>query len=295
MLARAYRQWGEFRQGRSEDPSVQLGAALEIMTSTGVGERTYATYVLVGLSHKVWADYQDQIGQDAAAHRTQAIDAYMQALQLNARGKGAWLNLGINYYERAAHRHDDEVEADLGRALEALEHGLALQPGSSIPYFYEGEIYALLAQRKKARGADPVPDRAHAIEMYHRGLAISPRLPHLYNGICIVQDEAAQDVVARGQDPTAFLNAASAAATRAIEVAPDQGYGYNNLGDVLLQRAKLEHAKGGDPAAGRARRDPRLSPGARPDSGESNVPAQPRGDPQPGRGLRARARSGCER
>ncbi|MBC7974415.1 MAG: protein kinase [Myxococcales bacterium] len=247
VLARAYRQWGEFRQGRSEDPSVQLGAALEITSSIAASDRTYATHVLVGLIHKVWADYQDQTSQDAASHRTQAIDAYMQALQLNDLGKGAWLNLGINYYERASQRHDDEAEADLSRGLEALERGLALQPGSSLPYFYEGEIYALLAERKKARGADPAPERARAIDKYRKGLEISPDLPHLHNGICIVQGHAARDAIEHGQDPTVLLNDAQSAAMRAIEAAPDQGYGYNNLGDVLLRRAKFERAKGRDP------------------------------------------------
>ncbi|HEX2685815.1 MAG TPA: protein kinase, partial [Kofleriaceae bacterium] len=247
VLARAYRQWGEFRQGRSEDPSAQLHAALEVMDSIAAGDRTYEAHVLVGLIHKVWADYQDQTGQDAELHRTQAIDAYTRALRLNDRGTDAWLNLAINYYGRAAQPRNHDAEADLARALEALERGRALDPGSFVPYFYEGEVHAQLAERKKARGGDPAPDRARAIEMYRKGLTINPRLPHLHNGISIVLAREAQDAADHGRDPTELLDQAYAAASQAIAAAPDQGYGYNNLGDVLAHRAAFERAQGRDP------------------------------------------------
>jgi serine/threonine-protein kinase len=247
VLARAYRQWGEFRQGRSEDPDAQLRAALEVMDSIAGSDRTYEAHVLIGLIHKVWADYQDQTGQDAEHHRTQAIDAYTQALRLKDRGADAWLNLAINYYGRAKQLRNHDAEADLARALEALERGRALDPGSFVPYFYEGEVHAQLAQRKKARGADPAPDRAHALEMYRKGLTINPRLPHLYNGICLVQVQAAQDALDHGGDPTELLEQARAAAAQAIAVAPDQGYGYDNLGDAFTHRAAFERAQGRDP------------------------------------------------
>jgi tetratricopeptide (TPR) repeat protein len=247
VLARAYRQWGEFRQGRSEDPSAQLQAALEATDSIPAGDRTYDSHVLVGLIHKVWADYQDDTGRDAEHHRSEAIDAYMRALRLNDRGVAAWLNLAINYYARARQPRNDAAEADLGRALEALERGRVLDPGSFVPYFYEGEVHALLAERKTARGIDPAPDRALALAAYRNGLTINPRLPHLYNGIASVQSWAAQDAMDHGRDPTELLRQAYDAAAQAIAVAPDQGYGYNNLGDVVVRRAVFERAQGRDP------------------------------------------------
>jgi serine/threonine-protein kinase len=245
VLARAYRQWAEFRQGRGEDPGTQLHAALEVMDSIAVGDRTYEAHVLVGLIHKVWADHETDA--EAEHHRSQAIDAYTRALRLNDRGVEAWLNLGINYYGRAEQPRNRNAEADLSRALEALERGCALDPGSFVPYFYEGEVHALLAERKKARGLDPAPDRARAIEMYRKGLTINPQLPHLYNGISIVEVQEARDAMDHGRDPTELLDQAYDAAAQAIAVAPDQGYGYNNLGDVLIRRAAFERAQGRDP------------------------------------------------
>jgi serine/threonine-protein kinase len=247
VLASAYRQWGEFRQNRGEDPTTQLEAALKVMDSIAPREWTYSTHVLVGLIHKVWTDYQDLTGQDAEDHRTQTIDAYTQALRLNDRGTDAWQNLGITYFARAARPHSHDAEADLARALEALERGSVLDPGSYVPYFYKGEVYRVLAGCKQARGVDPAPDRDRAIEMYGEGLKVNRQIPHLYNGISVVQGEAAKDAVAHGRDPTALLDQAYDAATRSIEVAPDQGDGYNNRGYVLVLRATFERAHGRDP------------------------------------------------
>jgi serine/threonine-protein kinase len=247
ILARAYRQWGEFRQGRNQDPTAQLREALQAADSIAEGDRTYETYVLVGLIHKVWADYLGPTGEGVEAHRTGAVDAYKRALERNERGTDAWLNLANNYYEWAAQRCNRDAEADLARALEALERGRNLDPGSYVSYFYDGQVHARLAECTKARGVDPAPDRDRAIEMYRRGLTINSKSPHLYNGISIVQLQAARDAADRGSDPTELLDQAYEAATRAIEVAPDLPYGYNNLGDVLIRRAAFEREEGRDP------------------------------------------------
>jgi serine/threonine-protein kinase len=246
-LARSYRQWGEFRHGRSEDPSEQLRRAVEVMGTIAPDARDYDVHVQSGLTHKVWADYLDQIGQDSEQHRSLAIDAYADAIRINDRRSHAWLNLGINYYARASQPRSRDADADLVRALEALDKGRALDPRSYVPCFYEGEVFARIAQRKQARGADPGPDRTRAIEMYQQGLAINPRLPHFHNGISIVQVLQAKDAAARGGDPTPLLDQAQAAAAQAIAVAPEQGHGYSNFGDVLAERAAYERARGRDP------------------------------------------------
>ncbi len=246
-LADSYRYWGQFRHGRSEDPTEQLGKAIEIASTIAPGDREYEYHNLVGLTHMAWADYQDQTGQGSDHHRSLAIDAYTSAIRIDGQRSVAWLNLGINYYHRASQPRSRDADADLSRALEAFERGHALVPRSFVPSFYQGEVFARIAQRKQERGLDPEPDRARAIEMYRRGLAINPKLPHFHNGISIVQVQQAKDETSRGRDPTPLLDQAQAAAAQAIAVAPEQGHGYNNLGDALAHRAAYERARGRDP------------------------------------------------
>ncbi len=248
-LARVYRQWGDVRLARGEDPTSQLRMAIGIAEAIAPADRDYDAEVVIGLGHKVWADYQDQIGEDADLHRSQAIAAYLAAIAKNDRRSSAWLNLGINHYARGAQprRPAAAAEADLGEALAAIDRGRALDPGSFVPWFYQGEIFAQLARRKQARGADPAPDWSRALDAYRQGLAINPRLPHLHNGISLVQVQQARDAADHGRDPLPLLAAAQAAAAQAVAVAPDQGHGYNNVGDVLAQRAAYQRARGEDP------------------------------------------------
>jgi hypothetical protein len=246
-LARAYRHWGQVRNARTEDPTEQLRKAAEVMGTIAPEDRDYDVQVQLGLIYNIWADYQEQTGQDSERYRSMAIDAYANAIRINGQRASAWLNLGINYYARGSQPRSREAEAELGRAFEALEKGRELDPRSFMPYFYEGEVFAQLAQRKQARGAPPDPDRARAIESYRQGLVINPKLPHLHNGIANVQLEQAKEASEQGRDPTPFLDQAQSAAARAIAVAPEQGHGYNNLGEALAQRAAYERAHGRDP------------------------------------------------
>jgi eukaryotic-like serine/threonine-protein kinase len=248
-LSRCYRQWGDVRLARGEDPSDQLRRAIEVIASTPAEARGGEYWIHLGLVHKIWADYQEQVGQDPSANRGVAIDAYEHALRLNDRLDGAWMNLGINYYTRAqqAGVAPEAAEADLQRAISALEKGRELRPDVFVPDHYEGETYASMARRKQARGADPEPDRLLAIEHYRRALEINPAMPHMHNGLSIVQLERAVDAAAAGRDPTALFTAAEAAARRSVEVAPDQCHGHGNLGDVMLRRAMHGHRLGLDP------------------------------------------------
>ena len=245
-LADAYRYWGQFRQGRSEDPTEQLSKAVDVISTISPSQQDYDFYITLGLIHMLWADYQDDIGQGSEHERSAAIDAYVNALRLDDRGFAAPVNLGINYFHRASQAKPRDADADLVRALEAFDQGRTLNPNSYVPRFYKGEVLEAIAERKRASGVDPGPDLARAIEMYQQGLAINPRLPHLHNGISVIRLEQARDAAAHGADPGPFLDQAEAAAAQAVAVAPEQGFGYNNRGEVFAQRAAYQRARGGD-------------------------------------------------
>jgi serine/threonine-protein kinase len=248
-LVSIYSQLGELRQGRSEDPSRELGQALEIAGAIPEAERDARFYFDLGLVHDVWAGYQDGAGQDSSAHWRRAIDAYARAVQLEDRLAGAWLNLGNSYLRRASRPGSEDADGDLARALEALSRGRALDPANFAAYLYEGDVYSLAAQRKQARGADPDPDRERAIERYRQGAAVSPSEPALPNAISAEHLRQAEAAREGGRDPLPLLERAEAAARQAIALAPDQGFSYSNVGDALSQRAAYQQEHGGDPMA----------------------------------------------
>ncbi|HWU89888.1 MAG TPA: hypothetical protein VN253_21650, partial [Kofleriaceae bacterium] len=248
-LAQIYRQWGAARADRSQDPSEQLRRAVEISEHIAPEDRDAVYHGNLGLVFKVWADHEDEIGADARANRGKAIEAYTRALQLDDKAENLGINLGINYFMRAAQPRAADPEGDLTRALGALEKARAINPRHVVPFFYEGEIYKLRARRARARGGDPGPDLARSVDRYRSGLAISPRLPHLHNGLGNVLIDQAAEAWDRGADPDPLLDQARAAFEQAIAAAPEQGFGHANVGEVLTRRARFQRARGEDPSA----------------------------------------------
>jgi hypothetical protein len=245
-LANLYLQWGEVRESRGQDPSAQLGQAVQILDSIPAAERDAEFYIGLGVIHTVWAKYQDHAGQDSSVHRRQAIDACEQAVRRDEQSSIAWLNLGDNYVRRASQPGAD-ADGDLARARAALSRGRALDPTNVFTYLYEGDLSSRVAKRKQARGDDPAPDRARAIESYQQGAAVSPRNSYFPIAISKEYLRQAQEVRDQGRDPLPALALALASARRAVEVAPDDGYGYLNVGCALLDRADYQRALGVDP------------------------------------------------
>jgi len=242
---------------RSQDPAAELVEAIALIEAIPADARDDWSYIQLGLSHKLLADAIDEAGGDASAHRQAAIAAYREVLTRNPNFGEAWLNLGINYVERARHAAATMASTDdLGSAIEALERGRALRPQSWVPDFYEGDAYALRADLAAARGADPDPDRERAIAQYRHGLALSPDNPILFNGVSIVEAQRAEAAIARGADPTAMLDRAEAAARESIAAGPELGHGQNNLAETFRLRATHAAKAGTDPRpmAERARR-----------------------------------------
>lgn len=248
-LASCLRQDGEARTARSQDPGAPLGEAIALLAAIPPEARDDQTFTQLGLAHKIWADALDEDGRDATEHRRHAIAAYEEALARNPGYGEAWLNLGINYVERArrATAHAGDPIADLDHALAALERGRALRPQSIVPDFYEADAYAQRADLAAAAGRDPEPDRLRAIATYEHGLQLSPNNPNLYNGVSIVEAQRAEAAIARGEAPDALLARAEAAARQSIAAAPEQGHGQNNLAEAFRLRAAWVAKAGGDP------------------------------------------------
>jgi hypothetical protein len=245
-LASIYRQWGEVRQNRGQDPREQLGQAVQILGSITAAERDAEFYGVLGSIHEVWANYQDDAGQDSSVHRRQAIEACEQVVGIDGRSSSAWLNLGENYSRRASQPGAD-ADGDLARAREALSQARALDPTNVFTYLYEGVMYSRVAKRKQARGDDPAPDHARAIERYQQGAEVSPGNSYFPNALSKEHLEQAQEARDHGRDPLPALALALAAARRAVQVAPDDGSGYLKIGCALLDRADYQRLLGVDP------------------------------------------------
>jgi serine/threonine-protein kinase len=262
VLASCLRQAGDVRHSAGLDPAEPLGQAIALLESIPATQRDEQSFGQLGLAHKVWADALDEAGGDARDHRQRAIAAYGEVLARNPADGAVWLNLGINYVERARHAAiSDPGGDDLRAAQAALERGRALRPHSLVPDFYQGEAFALAAERARARGADAEPNRAAAIARYQHGLTVSPDSGLLYNGISIVEAARATDAVARGEAPTAALDRAEAAARAAIAAEPGSAARLQiNLAESFRLRAMALAAQGADPRRWPAPRPPRWQP-----------------------------------
>ena len=247
--ARIYRQWGELREGRKLDPSEQLRKAVEISQTIGSEDRDAIYYGNLGLVFAVWADYQDQVGIEAKDHRGKAIESYARAIRINDQMNDVWINIGINYFKRASSPHAETADDDLRQAIQALDKAKSANPQHIVPYFYEGEVYAMMAQRSRVHGLDPAPDLDRSLGVYRAGLAINAKIPNFYNGIGIVLLDQAREVWERGGDPGPLQDQARVEFDQAIEVAPKQGYGYDNVGELMIQRASFQRSRDEDPKA----------------------------------------------
>ena len=248
-LTEIYWRWGKVRRDRNQDPREQLRKAVAASEDIQSADRDAAYHHQRGLIFSVWADYEAQVGADSQANRSQAIAAYTTAIRMNERMHEAWMNLGNDLFQRASLPRATDPDGDLQRALEAFGHAKSINPEHWVPFFYEGRIYQLFAQRKRARGIDSSPDLDRARDAYQGGLAINAKVSHLHNGIGVVLLDRAKAAWDRGAVPEPLLEQALASFQQAIACAPKQEYGYGNVGEALAQRAWYRLARGEDPRA----------------------------------------------
>lgn len=248
-LGRSLWQRAQSESERGLDPRGALQQALAAFESVRPEDRDYDFHVNLGLVFEVWADYEEQIGVDPAAHRGQAIDAYRAATDLDERPTEGWLNLGNAYYLRAAHPRSKDPDEDLAKGVAALDRALAMNPNNSVACFYGGQTHKLLAWRQRARGGDARPELQRALALFRRGIAIDPKLSHLHNGAGTIQLELAREAWDRGEDPAPFLLAARGAYEEAVATAPEQPFGHHNVGEALAQSVSYAAAGGADPTA----------------------------------------------
>jgi eukaryotic-like serine/threonine-protein kinase len=248
-LSRIYRQAGELRESRNQDPGEPLHRAIEVAEGIASADRDAAYFTNLGLIHGTLADYDDDAGHGVRDNRDRSIADYRRAVALDDRLTSAWINLGIGHYMRAAQPRARAAEADLGDARDALDRAATRDPDNVAPYFYLGEVHKLVAERLTARGGDPGAELARALAAYQRGVVTSPELPHLHNGIGTVHLDLARLAWDRGGDPAPMVDRARAAFSQAIAVAPEQGFAYSNLGEAFALRAWLQRARDEDPRA----------------------------------------------
>ncbi len=246
-LAEIYRQRGEVLQHQHLDPGAELDQAVRALESIPVATRAAVDHANLGLIYKVWADYEDSTGKPSELHRRDAIGAFRSAIQLDPELLPAWSNLGSSYYMRAMlppHREDD-----LHAAIEALTQAKRLDADNVVPYFYIGEAYRLIAERKRLHGDKPEEAINLAIAAYDQGRKVNSTLPHLANGLGLTAMVEAAELLDTGKDPESAFARAHAAFAQGVACEPSYAYSYWNLGELSLVRARLAHERGRDPRA----------------------------------------------
>jgi predicted Ser/Thr protein kinase len=246
-VAQVLRQWGRYRQERSEAPDEQLQQSIEALDHIRPEDRDYVFHLERGLAFKVWADADDQRGVDSLPHRGQAIDAYLAAIQLEPGYADAYINLGGTYYKRGTHPAAPDAEGDMRKALEAFARARGIDPGNHVTYFYEGQVYELRARRSANRDQPTGPDLTQAIELYRKGQSINGKLPHYPHALGTALLLRAELVWDEGGDAFPLLDQAEAAYEQARALAPQQANAYSNLGHVHTFRAMFLRRKRADP------------------------------------------------
>ncbi len=279
-------------QARSLDPHEPLQQAVELLGTIPPKEQDYEFHATRGLVFKIWADYEDEKGEDSLPHRGEAIASYREAIRLDERLPDAWINLGIAYLTRATHPRATTPLEDLKQAQAALDTSRKLNPGNYVPYFLGGTLHLELAQRRRSQGEDARPDLTTALEFFEGGIRINARIAQLHNGRSAVLFEQAREAWDHGGDPFPLLEQAGQAARQAIEVAPQQGFGHHNVGETQAERATLPRALRGGPAPRAPGGRGGLPEGQRAPPGRRLLPGQPGPSPCAASGLRAGARAG---
>jgi serine/threonine-protein kinase len=234
-------------QARGLDPQVPLREAVALLEAIPAKEQDYDFHATRGLVFKIWADYEDEKGEDSLARRGEAIASYREAIHLDERVPDAWINLGLAYLTRATHPRAATPLEDLEQARAALDTSRKLNPRNYVPYFLGGTLHRELAQRRRDQGEDARPDLTTALEFFEGGIRINARIPQLHNGRSAVLVEQAREAWDRGEAPLPWLEQAARAARQAIEVAPQQGFGHHNVGEAHAERATYRARSGEDP------------------------------------------------
>jgi predicted Ser/Thr protein kinase len=240
-------QLARYRQERGEDPRELLRQALEAFETVSPEGRSSGYFTDLGLIFKVWADYEDQVGDNSLEHRGRSIESYLQSLELDERQMDAWLNLGTGYFKRATSSRGGGPDSDLEQARSALERARAINPHSYVPWFHEARVYELRAQRQHERGGDASEDLERSLSLYQEALAINLQQPQLYNGQGAVLLQQARQTWDRGGNPDPLLDKAQSAFEQARKLAPRQGFADHNLGEVNRWRAVYQLKRGEDP------------------------------------------------
>ncbi|WNG61890.1 protein kinase [Archangium gephyra] len=249
-MAVAYRLWARYRQQQGKDPREQLRLALESFERVRPQGRDSPFFIILGMTWRVWADYDSEHGGEPLVAQGKAIDAYLAAIHLDEKQADAWINLGGVYRKRATTQGAPDKAGDLARARDAMERALKLNPANAVACYQGAYASALLARHHRDRGEEYGPHQEKALALYRRGLAINPKLPQLHDGLGAALLWQAEQVWDDGGDPEPLLSEAWKAFEQSRDVAPQQAYAYHNLGEVRVTRALFQLARREDPSPG---------------------------------------------
>ncbi|MCY1082822.1 protein kinase [Archangium sp. miwbw1] len=249
-MAITYRLWARYRQQQGQDPREQLRLALESFERVRPEARDYHFFINLGVSHRVWADYESEHGGEPLVQQGKAIDAYLAAIQLDERQSDAWINLGSVYRKRASTPNAPDKAGDLGRARDALERALTLNPSNPVACFQGAYASELLARHRRDHGEEYGPDLEKALALYRQGLAINSKLPQLHNSLGAALLWQAEQVWEEGGDPEPLLAETWKSFEHARNMAPQQSFAWNNFGEVRVTRALFQLARREDPGPG---------------------------------------------
>jgi predicted Ser/Thr protein kinase len=239
---------GQWRLIHGQDPQEQIQQAFASLELTAPENRNAEFHVLRAIAYELSSQRAGRFNGEPRVERQKAIEEYEEALRSDERLLAAWNNVGNLYVERAQDVSEPEPDGALEKGLAAFERARALNPQHIAPYLSAADGLVQAVQRRRARGADVLPDLEKALSLYQQGLAINPRFYLFHNGVGIVRLEQAREAWAWGQDPFALMKEAQAAYERALAEAPQQGLLHHNLAELYLQRAVYQRALGESPA-----------------------------------------------
>jgi serine/threonine-protein kinase len=192
------------------------------------------------------ADFRASRGEAADDLAQRSVATAQQAVDADPARSGAWVALGMAYYQWGNARHERNLEAvdQLARGLRALEV-LSLEQRDYRVENHIGLIRQTWAEVETEHGRDPAVQLDGAISAYRRATELeSTLLPAWINLATCLQQRAGRP---GATDPEGDLQGALKVLKRAQELNPRHFVPYFVEGEVRCGLARRARSRGADP------------------------------------------------